>query len=394
MSFAASLYPGDAVVLSLVRIAVFVSGLAVTALLIGRIANRAPEVRYAAGIYAFSAILLSPLIVWITNQVPVLPVALSVNSTDVSAINANLASTDGLERAFGSLFLIWVAGIAFGLVRFAAGCRSAALMRRSARPADDWILNLSPHAQSGDLGQDRIYTSRSISVPVVAGIFRPVIILPEQILESLTPGELRAVLTHEYAHILLNHSRHGLAQRLALILFWPNPFIHFLSRMTTRAREEVCDNSALQVTGAACYARTLLTIAERATYAPQCSPTLALLGPEWRLEERISGLLNPRRNRMIHAKRWKLWMIVMALVAVGAVFAGTRVKAASRKADHAIVLQNPAIELVLDGHGQANGANKADVELSFSGGSDITLRQAPEGSASPSGSLSLKPSGK
>jgi len=78
-----------------------------------------------------------------------------------------------------------------------------------------------------------------------------------------------------------------------------------LCRELGRAREEVCDNFASQEDGATCYARTLLTIAQGIDTAPHLISTLALLGAGTSLESRITGLLDPRRDRMVSLKRWK-----------------------------------------------------------------------------------------
>src|SRR5204863_9255715 len=43
-------------------------------------------------------------------------------------------------------------------------------------------------------------TARTMS-PAVCGLFRPVILLPQALVGSLTPAQLRAVLVHELIHL-------------------------------------------------------------------------------------------------------------------------------------------------------------------------------------------------
>src|SRR6202044_2080548 len=51
------------------------------------------------------------------------------------------------------------------------------------------------------------------------------------------------------------------------------------------------------------------------------------LGPETSLERRISGLLDPRRNRMVGVKRWKLWVVTGGVALTMALAAAVRVVA-------------------------------------------------------------------
>jgi len=121
-------------------------------------------------------------------------------------------------------------------------------------------------------------------------------------------------------------------ERVTRLLFWPHPLVHALCRELARAREEVCDNVASQEDGAACYARTLLAMAQGMFAAPKVTSALALLGPETSLEERIAGLLDPRRNRMVRMKRGTLWAATSAAVLALGSTAVIRVVASEGKA--------------------------------------------------------------
>jgi hypothetical protein len=83
----------------------------------------------------------------------------------------------------------------------------------------------------------------------------------------------------------------------------------------------------LQGARAVLYARALLAVAEGVSLHPRSAATLGLFGPKWRLEERISGLLDPRRNRMTRISRWK-WGVTVAALAT--FVAGVRVVAATQ----------------------------------------------------------------
>lgn len=343
-----ALYPGDAFALGVVRIVLLVSLPAAIALLIGRIARRDPSVRYAAGLYALFATLLSPLLLhpalqWVvlTLPAPAMPATGPAPFPGLPLVPAAVLSADFLRAAFSLIILVWGVGVVMGLAHLAGGCRTAARLRRLSHPIEDGesLCGLQS-ALEPICGPTPIplHLSAQVDVPCVIGVWRPLILLPKGLLDSLTPEALHAVLAHEGAHIVLRHPAQALIQRLTCLLFWSHPLLRRLDGQIARAREEVCDNYALQVTGATCYAWTLLTMAESLSHAPDYSPTLALLGPGWRLEERIAGLLDPRRNRMVHPKSWKLWLIAMAVAGVGASAAGVRVKSAQGQPDQPLIL--------------------------------------------------------
>ncbi|MFO1095875.1 MAG: carboxypeptidase regulatory-like domain-containing protein [Planctomycetaceae bacterium] len=93
------------------------------------------------------------------------------------------------------------------------------------------------------------------------------------------------------------------AQQAASALFWWHPGVWLLNRSVSRAREELCDNHVLHRSDPADYAQLLLDLAEAFSGRGLALSLLGLLSPRWRLEHRIAGLLDPRRNRTTRAGR-------------------------------------------------------------------------------------------
>lgn len=222
--------------------------------------------------------------------------------------------------SIGAGALVWVAGVLWGTLRFVRGWKIAARLTDGIRPWKAPSLGETQTTAEALPGRSfpPIFTSPRVASPVVVGLFRPLVILPEGLARTLSPVQLRQILLHEYAHIAFRHTLGGVAERIVRLLFWPHPLAHALCRELARAREEVCDNVASQEAGAACYARTLLAIAQGMTTAPNRIFALALLGPETSLENRIAGLLHPRRNRMTEVRRRQLGAVaVVAALAIG-----------------------------------------------------------------------------
>ena len=175
-----------------------------------------------------------------------------------------------------------------------------------------------------------IAVSPELASPVAVGLIRPLVILPEGLIENLSPSALGDVLVHEAAHILRHDPLVGLIQRLAETFYWPHPLVHLLNRRLARAREEICDNHVLKEGDACAFARTLLALAERGPSTRRLVGSLPLLNARWKLEDRVAGLLDPRRKPMTRTSKANLAMIALSMLAIGAALAGVRIEAASR----------------------------------------------------------------
>ena len=109
-----------------------------------------------------------------------------------------------------------------------------------------------------------IRLSNRITVPMVWGIFRPIILLPTDV-TNWQAERLRAVLLHELAHI----KRQGWAiQTIAQItcaVYWFNPLVWFVSHQIRIEAEQACDDQVLN-TGyqSTDYAQHLLDIVRNA----------------------------------------------------------------------------------------------------------------------------------
>jgi len=103
----------------------------------------------------------------------------------------------------------------------------------------------------GKLGlrkQVELLESGIVKVPVVMGVFKPVILLPLGLLAHLPSDELEAILLHELAHIQRRDYFVNLLQSFAETIFFFNPALMWLSSMIREERENCCDDMAIAVT--------------------------------------------------------------------------------------------------------------------------------------------------
>ncbi|MDP1562169.1 MAG: M56 family metallopeptidase [Pirellulaceae bacterium] len=170
-----------------------------------------------------------------------------------------------------------------------------------------------------------IWTSQSIPSPVVWGVLRPVVVLPEALLRELSEQDLTSVLIHEGAHIVRRDHWNHVLQQIAGIVWWFHPGVLMLNQVLARSREEVCDNYVLRHASPADFARTLLELTERGGSVRPALSLLGLFGRQWSLETRVTELLNPGRNMMLKTElRWTTLFVsvmVACCVIVGGVSA-------------------------------------------------------------------------
>jgi beta-lactamase regulating signal transducer with metallopeptidase domain len=229
----------------------------------------------------------------------------------------------------GGLTLLWAVGAVVGLARIAAGWRKVAMIVRSARVLDPVRHGPTLERVRDALGLGTlppVVVSPEVRGPVAVGLLRPRVLLPEGLAESIASAALRDVLIHEYAHVVRLDAWVGLLQRLAGVLFWPHPLVHYANGQLTRAREEVCDNYVLRCGDGRSYARTLLALTEQRLPLRALGPGLGLLGARWTLADRITGLLDERRILMIH-------MTFRTKIALAAAFATTGLTVATLHLD-------------------------------------------------------------
>ena len=165
--------------------------------------------------------------------------------------------------------------------------------------------------------------------PLAVGFGRPAIILPERLLGAVSDDELRDVFVHEVAHIRRRDQRVVLLQELAAALYWPIASIHALNRELQVTREELCDNVVLAGRDAISYGKTLLHVAELLVGARPMGAALGVIGGRGKLEERISGLLDPRRKIMTKIGRKTVCVVGCLFIVAGFIASATRFEASA-----------------------------------------------------------------
>lgn len=170
------------------------------------------------------------------------------------------------------------------------------MIRATSLPPDD-VAQLLADAQSRIGLHRRVavrVTLQSIS-PAVCGLFRPVILLPQSLIEKLSGEQLRAVLLHELVHLKRADVWVNCAQTLLQIIYWWHPLLWLANARIRRVREEAVDDAVMFALkdDAELYAPTLLEVAKLAFRRPLASLGLVgILESKNALRQRIERLVN------------------------------------------------------------------------------------------------------
>jgi beta-lactamase regulating signal transducer with metallopeptidase domain len=137
-------------------------------------------------------------------------------------------------------------------------------------------------------------TSDTMS-PAVCGLFRPVILLPQTLVDKLSAEQLRAVVLHELMHLRRGDVWVNFAQALLQIIYWWHPLVWLANARIRRVREEAVDDAVMVALreDAEIYAPTLLAVAKFAFRRPLASLGLVgILESRSALRQRIERLVN------------------------------------------------------------------------------------------------------
>ena len=216
--------------------------------------------------------------------------------SDVLTPFPSLATNSTAEPAaditgISPMLLVWLVCAILLAAYFAVGY--ACMVRRfrgtrlAPQPSIDALLDRFRFSRD-----PHICVSNSRRAPLTFGVFRPTVLLPEDL--PVGDAQFQLVLAHELAHIRRKDCLRKLLLTVCLCLYWWNPLVWMMVWLANRDMELACDEAVLRALGSDCrkaYALTLLDMAQRKPKsAPLCSGFARSSA-----EERIRAILNFKR---------------------------------------------------------------------------------------------------
>lgn len=144
--------------------------------------------------------------------------------------------------------VFYVMGVAAFLGRLFIGVCGGYRLRKMSSAITDKEIVASLNALARSLGMQvlpAIAWCDRISIPVVVGVLRPMILLPTGVDADLTPWQLRAILLHELSHIRRLDPLVNLLQRIVEAALFFHPVVWVVSRRITLERELAADDMVL-----------------------------------------------------------------------------------------------------------------------------------------------------
>jgi len=168
----------------------------------------------------------------------------------------------------GWLGLVWLSGSLLLATYLTIGLFALQRLRRSARPLNSTRWNIVAARMGRNLNLSQpifIATSPIVSTPLVVGITRPTVLVPEAMADcsgrsACDEQKIEAILGHELMHVKRRDTFWNLISFVALLLWWPVPTLHWVRSRMAWSSELLCDAHAVSQVGGTNYAETLLQL--------------------------------------------------------------------------------------------------------------------------------------
>lgn len=203
--------------------------------------------------------------------------------------------SDFLNQYRHYIVLFWAIGCVFLLGRITVGWMGLQFIKRSLSFNVSNQLNTSFVKIRKALGLSesiRIAHSALVTIPMVIGHARPIILLPLATVNRLSTEEVEAILVHEMAHILHYDFIKNLIVMIGEALFFYHPVIWLLSSEIREEREHCCDDTVMKhFPNRIGYAKMLVKL-EEIHLGQSNGLSMALFNSKFKLMKRVKRILN------------------------------------------------------------------------------------------------------
>jgi TonB family protein len=219
------------------------------------IPKQASATRYALWFATLVALVLVPILTTVSNAGSLLLEIFRTHSTGATYA-ISLLPTGPLaqhadawfEKSVPWILYAWLLGVGLNALRLGRSFVRICRIRRDARALDG--------------GDPDVFTSEEVIVPIVAGFFNSVVVIPKALLADLAPGDLQRIIEHERAHVRRKDSLGNLVQRLIEAALFFSPWVRLAGACLSEEREAACDDWVVEKIGSPEeYAACLATLA-------------------------------------------------------------------------------------------------------------------------------------
>lgn len=260
-----------------------------------------------------------------SNFTSSVPLSAPTKHSWLPSIPIHIPDSPWTER-FGEL---WALVSLLLLARLAAGFVALHRQKKYAREASPELRELMRELM------DRCLTARGIkrqvcvalipkgNSPMLAGVIRPCVLIPERLLPELDSAEMKQIFLHEATHAARYDDWALLLQRVIQAVFVFYPVVHWVMRQINLEREAACDATVIAVTGdARAYAKCLTHVAELSVGYWKSPLAAAIADEKSHLTRRIHMLFDKNRHTATRLLTFRL-ALAAATVSLLAALAAT-----------------------------------------------------------------------
>lgn len=219
-----------------------------------------------------------------------------------------------LSQYYPAIIAVYIAGLLLMLLRFAVNLVQVQRLRKTGvsyagHQWNDFVKEW--RKRMGIVQPVKLFLSGRVSVPMVIGALKPVILLPIATINHLSTEQVEAILLHELAHIRRRDYLLNIFQTIIETILFFNPFVWLVSAIVRREREHCCDDIVVQSANPLPYAKALALLESSRTTGNSLS--LAATGHKNELLNRIKRIMEMKTKNTSYSH---LAIVVAALIAL------------------------------------------------------------------------------
>jgi bla regulator protein BlaR1 len=154
------------------------------------------------------------------------------------AANVAVHGETGHDYLAAAAMALWACGFLAVAICWLLRWTRVHALRKSAR-----VVNVS----TGVRIPVPVMVAADLIEPGIFGVLRPVLLLPEGILERLSQTQLDAILTHEFCHVRRKDNLTATIHMAVQAIFWFHPLTWWIGARLVDERERACDEEVLRL---------------------------------------------------------------------------------------------------------------------------------------------------
>ncbi|MFC2151113.1 M56 family metallopeptidase [Bacteroidota bacterium] len=171
-----------------------------------------------------------------------------------------------IDKYFPIIVNLWIIGVFVFTLKFILSFLYTSRLRSKSlnKITEQWFSRFKKIEKQLKIRKTVKYIeSKFVKIPLVLGYFKPVVVIPIEMLTGMPSNQIEAIIAHELAHIRRNDYILNVLQTIIETVFFFHPAIWYISLQIRKERENSCDDMALTVCdGSLVYAKALVSVQE------------------------------------------------------------------------------------------------------------------------------------